>query len=730
MITIICEDPKKEESKTKLKGVINNIKLLNPDVKIRIRIIKHISYINSFVPEDEEYVIVFGSKLYSCLLKDINEFDKLTGSVSKRDVHKFSYFIQKKNIHYFLACMPPIDFAMSKPETFLAFESCIKSLITATENFKIDLKSVYINKCKTEHKGWELDVIENGFSPKNYLYLKYEEIKKYLLSLLDLPNWHIIAIDTETTGLRIWDKLFHDILIMSFSTEDNIGHAINLGLPGLSGCFTKDQLDEIHELIRKYIFEKPKVFIAWNCGYDIFTICNKYNKSYHDFCKNNKIIDGMQMLHIFSENRKIEGYGFKAASRDFLGYAQYSFLEKYLHYLEHWKEYTIEQILHSAISSLQYAAEDAAGEKTLTSMLIKELEIDDISKVFKEKVAPEIMNVKLETEWNGIKIDTENMVKNSMSFAGWEIDKIVKPTIELCKEATDNRAHAETFVFSTTLGRLLYKKPILHQMKIKTNLAEYFIADEGCSFVYVDLSSADLRSAALLSQDYNLIKELNGEDDFYLNLAKTLFGQAEEKEREQAKIFALSMLNLAGDDTIARESGLVGNVKIYKDSFYKKYPNMLLYRNKLKNFLKKNSFIFGPTFRKRRFSEDDMMDENFWKSFLSAHNFPYASLTSDMMLMNCFRFINNTKDFNIKQCYINVDAAAFNIPDEYLEEVKYKFKTFEEVPGIVLDGVIKFQEDVMEIPPKTGLSLNIPKFKYKLFKGKNLKDMELWNVSI
>ena len=65
------------------------------------------------------------------------------------------------------------------------------------------------------------------------------------------------------------------------------------------------------------------------------------------------------------------------------------------------------------------------------------------------------MAVKLETEWNGLTVDCENMVKNAMAFSGWELDQIVKPTLKKCEEADDGRLHAEMFIFSTVTGRVL-----------------------------------------------------------------------------------------------------------------------------------------------------------------------------------------------------------------------------------------------------------------------------------
>jgi DNA polymerase-1 len=266
-------------------------------------------------------------------------------------------------------------------------------------------------------------------------------------------------------------------------------------------------------------------------------------------------------------------------------------------------------------------------------------------------------------------------------------------------------------------------------MKIGTKASEYFIADPGHTFVYVDLDSADLRSAALIAQEKTLIADLNAEGDFYVRFAKELFGNIEitDKERDRAKLFVLSMLNYAGDSTIAKETGVsVGDVKAYKAKFYERYPRMKVYQTYLQAFLKKNGYIFSPTWRMRRFSEDDMTKENEWKSILSAQNFPFQATTADLMIVNCFSFLGNTRDLNVKQCLLNVDAAIFNIPDEHLDAVKDKFKVFETVHSDIVRGAKKFQEMVFFDLPESNLPIEIPRFTYKLYKGKTLKEMEKW----
>ena len=728
MITIIIEPAKKAGSQEKLVSIFRKLKESNKELEINLKVAKRTDSMRGYRPKDEEVLIIFGAKLYEHVLRDIWEFDKMAGN-GTRDVHKFSYFIRRDKKHYFLACMPPIDLTMTKPDSFLAFESFMKTLMAATQNFKISIRDAYLNKALSARAQWPIDVVENGFSPRVKMYVNYDDVKAKLYSLMDLPAWHLSSIDYETSGLMYWDKNIHDIKVVGSATEDGLGHAMNISLPGVTGAYRNGQVKEIQELYGKYIFEKPKTLIAWNIDFEVFCTCTFYGKTLRDFLRCNRILDGMHLLHILCENRKIEGYNLKAAARDLLNFPQYSFIQKYLHYLEHWKEYTPDQIIESAMGSLKYCAEDAVGEYSLTTRLKREIEDNPISYQHLHCIAPKVMAVKLETEYNGLTVDCDGMAKGSLAFSGWELDQIVKPALKKCSEADDRRLHAEMFIFATVTGRCLYGKPNLNAMKIGTKPSEYIIADPGHTFVYIDLDSADLRSAALVAQEKTLIADLNSEGDFYVKFAKELFGNTEitEKERDRAKLFVLSMLNYAGDSTIAKDTGVsIGDVKAYKGKFYERYPRMIAYQVYLQAFLKKNSFVFSPTWRMRRFSEDDMNAENSWRSILSAQNFPFQATTTDLMAVNCFEFIGLTREYNVKQCIWNIDAAVFNVPDEHLDVVKDKLKVFENVHSDIVRGTKKFQEMVFFDLPSSNLPIDIPRFTYKLYRGKDLKNMEKW----
>lgn len=729
LINIICEKPKEKKNLDKLVEIFKEIKKKH-SVEINLKIANNLVAVNSlknYRVQNDEILFVFGASLYKKFLVDINEFYK----EDRKEVHKFSYFIKSSGIHYFIAFMPPLDFTMAKPETFMAFESCLESLKRATRSFQAGPEEVYTSKSKNIHKNPKVDIVENGFSPKVNMAMKFSEVMQVIDELFALPDYYPVAIDFETAGLQIWDKTKHHIYIASFSWEDGYGHAINLGLPGVMHDIKGDNLIAVLSRLEKYIFDKKKTFTAWKCDFDIFGVCNFFGRSFEDFLENNIIKDAMQMLHIISENRQIEGYNLKSVSRDFLNYSQYAYVKQYIRYIENWQTMTSDECLDCALKSLKYAAEDAAAEHSLFLKINREIQADEISVKHYKKVSHIVQLDKLFIQWTGWKVAPyEEMAKGLMSLQAWEIDDIVRPTMKMSTESADGRVHPEIFVFATKTGRLQYAEPQLNKMKMGSPTSKYFLSDsEKHSLVHVDMSQAEVAVAALLCQDYHLIDDLNDNPDYYRHFAKTIFKKEDidDEEREIAKQITISMIYLASKTTLAKKlNSSEQDAQKYIDLFYERYPKMEEMKVKVGEFLKANQMIFGASFRKRRYSEDDMSSDNYWRSFLSAHNMPIQSTSSDMMLLNMIEFINRTK----KEYGVNVvntchDSATFNVPDKHMKDVCDEIEVaFTRIPGIILEGVNTFNEQVLGKSPAVGMAVKTPNIRYKIYAGKNFHDMK------
>jgi hypothetical protein len=94
------------------------------------------------------------------------------------------------------------------------------------------------------------------------------------------------------------------------------------------------------------------------------------------------------------------------------------------------------------------------------------------------------------------------------------------------------------------------------------------------------------------------------------------------------------------------------------------------------------------------------------------------------MNSNCFDYICETRDLNVKLVWLNVDAAAFSVPKDNVKDAIKRLETFSKVPEIMKEGTKAFSQIIL----KNEKELQFPKFAYKVLVGNNLKDMHDANL--
>lgn len=727
-ISIYAEPPKAKSNLDKVIKHFSEVKQKNS--KIDINYYPVTSVVNStFKPKNNEIIVAFGRNAYINMMQDIKDFYTTEFQADGVDLYKFSFFVNKSGINYFIAFMPPIDITMEKLDTKIAFESMLKSLDKFTNGFTKSIEDVFTENVSPENLGKSVSVIKNGMSAKTKLLFEYSDIKSFIMDLFDKEEGHRVCIDTETSGLNIFGTDF-SINIMSFCfNEPNFtGYALDLGLPGIQLKGTALQRQEIKSLLEQYIFEKKKVVAFWNASYDVFAICNYFKRSLADFLAVNTIIDGPQILHVLTENRKFETYKLKSALRDYLNWEQYDSLEQYLDYLAHWESMSPVEWMIRATQSLSYAAKDSSGTFQLIRKILTMIKEEGYVFEHYKNVTHKILLLQLMIYNNGIKVDTQGILNNIASFAGWEGQKLIMPILKNVQENTlDGRLHAKFSLHSAVNGKLYFSKPDLNKLKVNTNLAKYFKADDGHTFVYVDLKQAEFRMLAYLSQDDQLIKDICA-SDYYSNFAKYLFNKEEinERERKIAKEFILTMINLGSEETISENCGVtVDDAKMFIEKFYEKYPKTKQMTEKIKRYLNTTKTMFGGSLRKRRFSDSDLEGKMFFKTFLSAHNHPISSTVADMVAMKASDFVINNSNLGVKACNINHDSVTFQVPDERVGTIVGLLKEhFSTIDSFIENGVKFFRKEVV----KNESNLIPVIFDIDVLTGKDLGSMEETNL--
>jgi DNA polymerase-1 len=255
--------------------------------------------------------------------------------------------------------------------------------------------------------------------------------------------------------------------------------------------------------------------------------------------------------------------------------------------------------------------------------------------------------------------------------------------LELVK--SDGRLHS-TFGITAT-GRMTSEKPNLQQLpKDDEDLAELrkaFITKPGHKIIDVDYSQMEIFMVAHLSQDPNLIKDLNSGADLHLKTAMLIWGDPEK--RGDAKtinfgvLFGKSRGSLANDLKVSyTEADRIFN-KIFLE-----YPEVLRMHKELQNNVEVDGVvktILGRT-RNLHLAESDKH-----RRANMALNTPVQSSCADLVKVAMIRVNKELRKRNLKTrmiCQIH-DELLFEAPEEEIYEVSRLVEGCMESISIVKD---------------------------------------------
>ena len=107
----------------------------------------------------------------------------------------------------------------------------------------------------------------------------------------------------------------------------------------------------------------------------------------------------------------------------------------------------------------------------------------------------------------------------------------------------DDRIHTEWLITRTKTGRLASRDPNLQNIPIRTEdgrrIREGFIPAEDCIFLGADYSQIELRCAAHMAQDENMIAQFLSEEDIHTQTALELWGSEEYRRRAKTANFGI-----------------------------------------------------------------------------------------------------------------------------------------------------------------------------------------------
>lgn len=205
----------------------------------------------------------------------------------------------------------------------------------------------------------------------------------------------------------------------------------------------------------------------------------------------------------------------------------------------------------------------------------------------------------------------------------------------------DERIHTTFTQDVTSTGRLSSMSPNLQNIPVRTEdgkkIREGFVAPEGKVLVSADYSQFELRLAAVLSGDENLIKDFNSGIDIHTKTASEAFhvpfSEVTKAQRRAAKVINFGVLYGMSAKSLAEQAGMTpGEAKQFIDNYFE-------LRKPIKEFLEKTlkqarEEGFVETFFGRRRPTPDVKSPNFLirsGAERAAQNMPIQGTEADLM---------------------------------------------------------------------------------------------------
>jgi len=317
---------------------------------------------------------------------------------------------------------------------------------------------------------------------------------------------------------------------------------------------------------------------------------------------------------------------------------------------------------------------------------------------------------------------TDSGILENLSMQGFEIAKLILEWREVSKlrstytdalqeqiDKKTKRVHTSYAIATTLTGRLSSNDPNLQNIPIRTEkgkqIRHAFIPENKFKLVSLDYSQIELRLAAEISKDKNLINAFINQEDIHSTTAKEIFNIDEDKltseHRRKAKAINFGILYGISPYGLAKQLSITNiEAKLYIENYFNRFPKIKDYMDFQVNFAKTNNYV--ETIFGRKCNIKGINDKNFAiRGFAERQsiNAPIQGTAADIikLSMNEIHKVIINKELNARMLLQVHDELIFEVKDNevqssidiiknIMEKNHLKYKDFV-VPLIVDYGV-------------------------------------------
>lgn len=224
-----------------------------------------------------------------------------------------------------------------------------------------------------------------------------------------------------------------------------------------------------------------------------------------------------------------------------------------------------------------------------------------------------------------------------------EVTKLKNTYIDTLPKQVDKQSRVHTTFNITTAqtGRLSSNDPNLQNIPVRTELGKRirtaFVAEPGNVFVSADYSQFELRLAAVLADDKEMIDAFNRGVDVHTMTAAHVYGRDPEEVtknmRREAKVVNFGiMYGLSTHGLVAATGMGYDQAKKFIDKYFETRPKLRAYLDTVKEKAKDDGYV--ETLLGRRRPTPDVKSSNFMvreAAMRAAVNMPFQGSAADIM---------------------------------------------------------------------------------------------------
>lgn len=284
-----------------------------------------------------------------------------------------------------------------------------------------------------------------------------------------------------------------------------------------------------------------------------------------------------------------------------------------------------------------------------------------------------------------------------------ELAKLKNTYVDTLPEMTDDKSRLHT-TFNQDVaatGRLSSTDPNLQNIPVRTDLGRHirqgFVPEKGNVLVGADYSQFELRLAAVLAGDKEMIEDFNGDVDIHAKTAALVHGisidEVTKAQRSAAKAVNFGVLYGMGPHALAQNTGMsFADAKDFIQQYFELRAPIRKYIDDTLDKAKKEGYV--ETYYGRRRPTPDVNSSNFMvreAANRQAANMPIQGTEADLMKLAMMRIEEKLGGLGEQILQIH-DSVLVECPEKNAEKVGKILK--ETMESIAPELPIKLKVDV------------------------------------